>query len=76
MQKMRKMEQVADGDIAQFTAGLRWEQRFGELDFVHGLTTSGDPRGIDLETSRYLIMNHHSRTNSCPNSVFRVLICY
>ena len=76
MQKMRKMEQVADGDIAQFTAGLRWEQRFGELDFVHGLTTSGDPRGIDLETSRYLLMNQHSRTNPCPSSVFMVLICY
>ncbi len=56
---MRKMEQLADGDIAQFTAGLWWAQRFGELDFVHGLTTSGDPRGIDLETSRYLLMNHH-----------------
>jgi len=38
MQKMRKMEQVADGDIAQFTAGLAWEQRSGELDFAHGLT--------------------------------------
>ena len=76
MQKMRKIEQLADSDIAQLTTGLWWAQRFGELDFVHGLTTSGDPRGIDLETSRYLLMNHHSRTNSCPNSVFRVLICY
>ena len=73
---MEQVEQLADGDIAQFTAGLRWEQRFGELDFVHGLTTSGDPRGIDLETSRYLLINHHSRTNPCSSSVVRVLICY
>jgi len=26
---LEQVEQLADGDIAQFTGGLQWEQRFG-----------------------------------------------
>jgi hypothetical protein len=36
---MGHIEQLANGDIAQFTVGLRWEQRFGSLDFVQYLPT-------------------------------------
>ena len=73
---MEQVEQLADGDIAQFTVGLWWEQRFSQLDFVYGHTSSGDPRGIDLEISRYLLMNQRWPTDSLPSSVFMILIFY
>jgi len=60
-------QQFPDGDIAQFAVGLRGEQRFGELNVVHAVTSLDDPWNVDLETARnftFLVV-HRNQAGFC-----------